>query len=73
MSKYFVKKAFVGRESNLYIMLTYALVGDNWSASYSECFIPKENLSYPVDRKLGGAIACLDMMAKRNILAPSWN
>lgn len=45
MPEYFVKKAFVGIESNLYVILTFALVGGSWSASHSECFKPTERAS----------------------------
>jgi hypothetical protein len=63
-------KTYGGRDVQIHIFLTSALVGGQWSASCPGRFMLRERTPrYPLDRRLGGPQAGLDDIEKLKFLA----
>jgi hypothetical protein len=61
-------KAYGGVDVKIYIFLTTALVGGEWSASLPGRFTPEERAPrYGLDKRLDGPRAGLDDMERRTI------
>jgi hypothetical protein len=65
--KHYAMKAYGGVDVYIYILLTSALAGDEWSAAHPCRFIPR----YPLDRRLGGTQNRSGRSGEEQILDPT--
>jgi hypothetical protein len=71
LTKNHAMKTYGGMEVQFHAVLTLVLDGGEWSASCPSPFTPGERgPHYPLDRRLGGPRAGLNVVAKRRIFAP---
>jgi len=52
--------------------LPWPLNGEEWSTPHPGLFTPREESPYPLNKRLGGPTACLDISEKREIACPYW-
>jgi hypothetical protein len=63
-------KAYGRVNVRIYVFLTSALDGGEWSASRPGRFTPGKSPRYPLDKKLDGTRTSLEEVKKRKILPP---